>query len=71
MSEAEEIKDIIAKIEKFTDAPPTNIDNSTRIRLRETSRNLSIAMKIPGDTVHRIGNTVRVLAEKYYMKRLC
>jgi hypothetical protein len=58
MSQQEEIHALIAKLEQFADAPPKNIDNSTRIKLREASKNLSIAVEIHGDTVHRIGNAV-------------
>jgi hypothetical protein len=58
MSQAEEIEALIAKLKTFTDAPPQDIDNSTRIKLREASKNLSIAVEIHGDTVHRIGNSV-------------
>ena len=58
MSQAEEVKALIAKLEQFTNAPPQEIDDSTRIKLREASKNLSIAVEIHGDTVHRIGNSV-------------
>jgi uncharacterized Rossmann fold enzyme len=58
MSQAEEIQALIAKLEQFTNVPPTDIDDSTRIKLREASKNLSIAVEIHGDTVHRIGNSV-------------
>jgi hypothetical protein len=60
MSQAEEVKALIAKLEQFTNAPPKDIDDSTRIQLREASKNLSIAVEIHGDTVHRIGNSVRL-----------
>lgn len=58
MSQAEDINALIAKLEQFTDAPPQNIDDFTRIKLREASKNLSIAVEIHGDTMHRIGNSV-------------
>jgi hypothetical protein len=58
MSQTQEVEALIAKLKTFTDAPPQNIDNSTRIKLREASKNLSIAVEIHGDTVHRIGNSV-------------
>jgi len=59
MSQSEEIQNLIAKLEQFTDAPPQGINDSTRIKLREASKNLSIAVEIHGDTVHRVGNSVR------------
>jgi hypothetical protein len=34
-------------------------DDATRRRLRDAARNLSIALEMPGDTVHRVMNTVR------------
>lgn len=58
MSQVEEVKALIAKLEQFTNAPPQDIDDSTRIKLREASKNLSIAVEMHGDTVHRIGNSV-------------
>lgn len=64
MSQAEEIKALIAKLEQFTNAPPQEIDNSTRIKLREASKNLSIAVEIHGDTIHRIGNSVCLVARQ-------
>jgi hypothetical protein len=58
MSQTEEIQALITKLEHFTNVPPQDIDDSTRIKLREASKNLSIAVEIHGDTVHRIGNSV-------------
>jgi hypothetical protein len=66
MSQTEEIQALIAKLEQLTNAPPKDIDDSTRIKLREASKNLSIAVEIHGDTVHRIGNSVRQPARANY-----
>lgn len=58
MSQAEEIKTLTAQLEHLTNFPPHDIDISTRIKLREASKNLSIAVETHGDTAHRIGNSV-------------
>lgn len=34
-------------------------DESTRMRLREAARKVSVALETSGDVVHRIANTVR------------
>lgn len=39
--------------------PASNLgDDNIRRRLREAGRKLSLAMEAPGDTIHRINNTV-------------
>lgn len=39
---------------------PAALDYSTRRRLSEAARKLSLATEAPGDTVHRIAHTVRL-----------
>jgi hypothetical protein len=63
MSQAEEVKALIAKLEQLTNSPPQGIDDSTRIKLREASKNLSIAVEMHGDTMHCIGNSVSLHAK--------
>ncbi|KAF1993495.1 S-adenosyl-L-methionine-dependent methyltransferase [Amniculicola lignicola CBS 123094] len=66
MSQTEEIETLIAQLEHFANAPPEDIDDHTRRNLREASKNLSIAVEMHGDTVHRIGNS----ALQLYMARV-
>ncbi|PVH95258.1 S-adenosyl-L-methionine-dependent methyltransferase [Periconia macrospinosa] len=66
MSQAEEVKTLIAQLERFTNSPPQDIDNSTRIKLREASKNLSIAVELQSDTLFRIGFSTMQL----YMARV-
>jgi hypothetical protein len=61
MPQTEEIAALIAKIEHLTANPPQDIDDSTRIKLRESAKSLSIATEIHSDTIHRIRYSVRVL----------
>lgn len=58
MSQNEDAKALIAKLEQLTNAPQNDLDDSTRIKLREASKNLSISLEMHGDTMHRIGNAV-------------
>lgn len=58
MSQNEDAKALIAKLEQLTNAPQSDLDDSTRIKLREASKNLSISLEMHGDTMHRIGNAV-------------
>jgi hypothetical protein len=57
---ADEASALVAKLESLTNNPPSEIlkNDSLRRKLREASKNLSIAMEKPGDTVHRIANYV-------------
>jgi hypothetical protein len=58
----EEVTALIAKLESLTKNPPSSIlsNDSLRRKLREAGKDFSIAMEAPGDTVHRIGNTVNI-----------
>lgn len=51
---------LISRLEYLTKNPPEHVlaDSSVRRKLREAAKNFSIALEMPGDTVHRIGNTV-------------
>jgi hypothetical protein len=57
---AQEATALIEKLEHLTENPSQDVlaDSSIRRRLREAAKNFSIALEMPGDTVHRIGNTV-------------
>ena len=52
--------DLLEWLEVWTNKAPSDIqlDDSIRRRLRDASRNFSIAMETPGDTVHRISSLV-------------
>ena len=56
----EEATALISKLERLADSPPSDViaDSAMRRKLREAAKNLSIALEMPGDTVHRIGNAV-------------
>lgn len=56
---AQEAAALIARLESLASNPPREIllDDSLRRKLRESAKNFSIAMEMPGDTIHRLGNT--------------
>lgn len=52
--------DLLEWLEAWTKEVPGGVtsDDSMRRRLRDASRNFSIAMETPGDTIHRISSLV-------------
>lgn len=56
----QELAALVEKLEALTNDPPVELlgNDSLRRRLRDTARNLSIAVETPGDSMHRIGNSV-------------
>jgi hypothetical protein len=66
----DEAKALIAKLEYFTENPPQDVlaVDSIRRSLREAAKNFGIALEMPGDTVHRIGNTVSLLTWRILIK---
>ena len=56
----EEAMTLANKLESLAERPHPGVtaDSSVRMRLREAAKNFSIALEMPGDTVHRIGNAV-------------
>lgn len=56
-----EAQSLIEKIEAVIKQPQAILDlqdDAIRRKLREAGRKLSLAMEAPGDTVHRVSNTV-------------
>lgn len=56
--EALALAERIEQIVNRTDLTVNLYDDNLRRRLREAGRQLSLAMEAPGDTIHRINNTV-------------
>jgi len=60
-SVVDDIANLAEQIEQIIERPDTITglhDDGLRRRLREAGRKLGVAMEIPGDTIHRIINTV-------------
>lgn len=57
----EDAETLLSKLESLTNDPPSELlkNDALRRKLREAAKNASIALEIPGDTMHRITNAVR------------
>lgn len=54
---------LLEQIEAVAKNPPSDVvgDDSTRRKLRDAARNLSVALETPADSVHRIAHLVQLM----------